>query len=619
MTRWLRTALLLLTAGLPLGAHADDGVGPGGAAQEAQQALERPQHAQRLELAWASPGATAEERAQRLLAVAQEVGVRGFEPAALVLLHERTPGDPLGRAGLAASVAPELPAAHASFATALLAEGRLVDGAGAWLRSLQTLATHFDSRLWLELAALELLERALAWAGILFLVVLAAFAAPRAAHDLGDLAMGARQHARERTEMPGFARGALLAAVLLLPLALGEGVLGSTLLLFGLAVAYGDGARRRSAACAAALVLFALHPLSGYGERALGSVGSDPVSHAADSAIHSVPAAQDVVRLRTAAVQHKSAAYALALSEKRSGRIAEAESLLAPHLKESSDPALLTLAANLRLMAGDPQASIALYERVVEIAPSALALFNLSQAYGQAIRLPQQDGALARAQALDARTVTRLMAEQADLPRGVVDLPVAAAGLRATSSTPAPTPRVRSPLAPGHLGSPRLGVALFLLVGLLGAAAPRLYRRSRSCARCGARRCPRCDRAGAGEELCEPCARLVHSPEATDAGLRTARLEELRRRQQRRGRLQLGTSLVVPGTAGLLAGRPLQGLGGAVAFALALALLRAPGWLPPDPGSVGAAADLLCASGLGTAALLYLGGLLPGLRARRRG
>jgi tetratricopeptide (TPR) repeat protein len=432
--------------------------------------------------------------------------------------------------------------------------------------------------------------------------------------------VGTRQNSRERTDMPGFARGALLAGVLLLPVALGEGPLGAALALFGLAFAYGDGRRRLAAASAVSLILVGLFPLSEHHEGALTRASSDPVPAAAYSALHSVPPVRDAVRLQHASAERPAAALALARTEMRAGRYKEAQARLSAHVNTSSDPALLNQAANLALLLGDAREAIALYERAVALEPSPLILFNLSQAYGQGIRLQEQDAALARAQALDAKAVTLLMVGQADLPNGVVDLPVETSTLLAgRAPSRLSSARAPHPFAPGRLGSPALSVVLFLLVGALGAQAPRLYRRSRACERCGVRRCPRCDHRSGGDGLCGPCARLTHSPETTDPGMRMARLEDLRRRQRRQRRLRVATSLLVPGTSGLWSGRPLLGLLGMLAFAWALALVRAPAWLPPDPGSVGGATGILFALGMGAAALVYAAGLLLGLGARREG
>jgi tetratricopeptide (TPR) repeat protein len=420
--------------------------------------------------------------------------------------------------------------------------------------------------------------------------------------------------------MPGFARGALLAGLLLLPLALGEGLLGAALALFGLAFVYGDGRRRLAAASAASLILLALYPLAEHHQRVLASASSDPVPAAAYTALHSVPPVRDAVRLQHASAERPRAALALARMEMRAGRNEEAQARMSQHVQTSSDPALLNQAANLALLLGDDQEAIALYERAVALEPSPLILFNLSQAYGQGIRLQEQEAALSRAQALDAEAVTRLMVGQADLPKGLVELPVETASLLADRA-PARVLAARAPhpLAPGRLGSPALSVALFLLVAVLATQAPRLYRRSRACERCGVRRCSRCDHRSGGDGLCGPCARLTHSPETTDPGMRMARLEDLRRRQRRQHRLRLATSFLVPGSSGLLSGRPLLGLLGTMAFACALALVRAPAWVPPDPGSVGGAAGILFGLGMGAAAFVYAGGLLLGLRARREG
>jgi tetratricopeptide (TPR) repeat protein len=571
-----------------------------------------------MELAYGAPRASLQAREERLKRLAHELGVPGFEPVATALLLDDAAGSPLERSRLAVAVAPGLPAAHAFLASALLADGAAIEAARAALRSIGSLRTHLDSRLWLDLAVFEVTGRTLSWAGMLFLVVLGASVAPRAAHDLGDLAVGARPNTPERTDMPGFARGALLAGVLLLPVALGEGALGAALALFGIAVAYGDGARRLAAVSAAALILVALYPLGERHQRVLASVVSDPVPAAAYAALHSVPPAQDAVRLEHVATERPAAALALALLEMRAGRIERARGRLAPHVDGSSDPALLNQAANLDLLLGNADGAIALYERAAQLAPSPQVLFNLSQAYGRGIRLQEQEAALARAQALDPDAVTRLVVGQAERPRSVVDLSFETATLLDDRVVPSDVAgRASHPFAPGRLGSPVLCAGLFLCVGVLAAFAPRLYRRSRACKRCGARRCPRCDTPSGGDGFCGSCARLTHSPETTDPGMRTARLADLRRRERRLRRLYRAISLAVPGSSGLLAGRPILGLVGTLAFAGAAVLLRAPVWVPPDPGTVGGAASVLFGLGTAAAALVYVASLLPGLRATR--
>ncbi len=311
------------------------------------------------------------------------------------------------------------------------------------------------------------------------------------------------------------------------------------------------------------------------------------------------------------------AALALSLTEMRRGRLGDASVLLAPHLEGARDPALLNQAANLALLRGDDERAISLYEQATRFAPVPEILFNLSQAYGQAIRLQEQDATLAKAQALDPEVVTALMVGQQDLPRGVVDLPVETDALFASLGASPLPPSESHPLAPGRLASSWTWLALFVATGGLAATLPRWFRRSATCSRCGVRRCPRCDRPGGGDGLCGSCSRLTHSPETTDPGLRSVRLEQLRRRQRRLARLHLGASLLVPGSAGVLGGRPLLGLFGVTVFAGGAVLSHAASWLPPDPGSVGAAAPLLLATGVGVAVSLYLTTLVLALRAGR--
>lgn len=615
LIRSLCILVLLATAALPAGAEELGQVSSGRDADRADHRGSDP--LEPLALAWSAGGGRAEDHGARLVGVARRLGVEGLEPAAVALLLEPGAERSPTRTALAVELAPSLPAAHAAHARALTGERRLVDALVSSGRALGALRRHFDSRLWLDVAVLTMVTITLAAGGLLFLGVLGVLAAPRAAHDLGDLAVGVRQNARERTDMPGFARAALLASLLLFPLAVGEGALGIGLALFALSVVYGDGARRLAAACAVSVLLAAVFPLETLRQQVLARVAADAVPSTAYAAAQGVPVAQDLERLRHAAAERPMAALALSLTEMRQGRLADATARLAPHLEASRDPSLLNHAANLALLRGNDERAIELYQRATRLAASPEILFNLSQAYGQTIQLGEQDATLARAQALDAEVVTALMIGQEDLPRGVVDLPVETQALLAGLQAP-PVPWLRGhPLAPGRLGSPWACLVLFLALGLLGMVLPRRFRRSTTCSRCGIRRCPRCDRPGGGDGLCGSCSRLTHSPETTDPGLRSARLEQLRRRQRRLGRLHTVASLVVPGSAGLLGGRPFLGLLGAIAFAGFATLGRAASWLPPDPGSVGGAAMLLLAIGSGAAGSVYLAGLVLGLRAQR--
>ncbi|MEN8183317.1 MAG: hypothetical protein ABFS46_12365, partial [Myxococcota bacterium] len=392
--------------------------------------LRRSTHAQRVGRVLQGD-ATLADRQRRLVALKAELGLGGLEPAALALLHARQLGSPLERARAAVALAPGLPVAHASLASASLADGDLLGALRSGLGAAKALPGHFDSALWLEVTTLETLGRACLWAGLLFLCVLAAFELPRAAHDLGDLLLRVRRGDRERTEMPTFARAALLATLLLVPVLLGQGILGLCLGLFALAMARGGRSRRIAAVAAMGMVLAAVHPIAQRAERTLARAAFDPVASPAWAALQDLPSGQDRARLAHAAEEDASAALALALAEKREGRFEAADALLASHASRSDAPELLNNAANLRLALGDTEGAVRLYEQAAAGGDRPVVLFNLSQAYGQAIRLQQQDAALARAQAIDAGAVTRLIVNQGDRPDGVYDLPVEVGRLRA--------------------------------------------------------------------------------------------------------------------------------------------------------------------------------------------
>src|SRR5690606_2949577 len=103
------------------------------------------------------------------------------------------------------------------------------------------------------------------------------------------------------------------------------------------------------------------------------------------------------------------AVQALAQWQRRAGDLAAADARYAALLaRAEEDPALLNNAAAVKLALADPEAAIDLYRRALEVRPSALVWFNLSQAHGAAIDVEQHDRALAAAQAMDPEVVRDL-------------------------------------------------------------------------------------------------------------------------------------------------------------------------------------------------------------------
>jgi tetratricopeptide (TPR) repeat protein len=564
-----------------------------------------PSHVEILERVWNAPGTPLAERVARTRAQMVQLGLPSLEPAARALLVARDPGDAVARARAAVELAPDLPAARTALAAALLAHGDLLGAGAAALGALAALPRHLDARLWMEATLLEVAVLALLAGSALYLLVAASLVVPRAAHDLGDLVLR-----RAAPSVPACARGALLATVLLLPAVLGEGPFGCVLGLFTVVFLYGEGGSRAAAAAAALLVVAALHPAEDRARHAFAAVAADPLVPALDAAQRSVPSPLDLVRLERAAGADPLAAESLALRAKRDGRLVEADAALRALAADSRDARLLANAANARLLVGELDSAIELYERALELEESPVLLFNLSQAYARAIRLSEHEAVLTRAQDLDAAAVDALLASQDARGPLVADEPVPTGVLhrrlhQRAGETGTLSP-LRAALAPGFLGGdPLRSVAALGLLAGVALALSGVFRASRACDRCGARLCPRCDRRGGAQGLCEACTRLHHRPETTDPQLRFERLAALRARGRREARLHFALALVVPGSAGLLGGRPARALAATLLVCGAGASVAACFELLPDPFAVGGAGALLLSALAAACAVLY--------------
>src|SRR5256885_17058694 len=113
--------------------------------------------------------------------------------------------------------------------------GRPFVAARALIDGLAAIGRHLEASLWFAGSGLFVLAVALVAGGLLAAALAGASALAHAAHDLGHLLPRA---------IPAFGCWAGLAAVLALPLALGEGGLGLALALLGVAAIYGGRAQR---------------------------------------------------------------------------------------------------------------------------------------------------------------------------------------------------------------------------------------------------------------------------------------------------------------------------------------------------------------------------------------
>lgn len=561
-----------------------------------------------LERAWQAPAESLERRVELTRRTALEVGAWNLDPAALALIDGVREGADVDRALAAVHLAPDLPAAHLALAHARWLEGEdPMSAVRAVVAGLGAIPRHAEASLWFAGVGLYALALGLVGGGMLLILLAALVASPFAAHDIAHMWPGG-------AEAPAFARFAGFGALLLAPLALGEGLLGFVLALLVVGMLYGTGGRR-FALTLAALGLFAgLYPVPRLAGIALDAFPGDAVLRAAHSATHGVASSVDLARLQNAAANDDLAVRALAVHARQTGNLARADALYQRLLESDPDDlATINNAANIRVELGHVDRAIELYTRALEIENSPVVLFNLSQTYGRSFQVDELNRTLADAQRADGELVANFTLLQRTKNEGfVVDMPLPVSrvwrrALERDAAGLALATEFRARLAPGALGGSRetLGLVLALVLGfgwLLGAR----FAPSGSCERCGERMCPRCDETRSAGRTCSGCTRLFYQPEKTERALRAGRIDALRERERRIGRLSTACSMLVPGVAGWLAARPVRGYIGTLTFALAAACIV--GWhgRVPDPGVAGGAGPVAFLVVAGVCALIYL-------------
>lgn len=561
-----------------------------------------------LQRAWNEPAESLVRRVEVTRRAALEVGAWNFDPAARALIQGIREGQQTDRAEGAVRLAPDLPAAHFALARARWLDGEdPMSAVRAVVAGLQAIPRHPEASLWFAGSALTMLSAALVGAGMLLIGLAALGVARAAAHDIAHLwPFG--------VSAPAFARFAALGALLLAPLALGEGVLGLFLALLAIGLLYGTAGRRFALTLAAVGVVAGLYPLPRFAGAALDAYPSDPVLSAAHSTMSGLASPVDLARLEHAAEADSLAVRALAVYARQTGNLGRADALYQRLLDaDGSDLTTLNNAANVRLDLGHVGKALELYDRALDLETSPVVLFNLSQTYGRSFQVDDLNRTLAEAQRADGPLVADFTALQRTKNEGfVVDMPVPVTTLwkrvfERPQAGAAVAAEFRAPLAPGRLGHDRDALLVVLGVILaLGWLAGSQFSGSAGCARCGQRLCPRCDGTGESAEMCESCTRLYYRPEKTDRALRAGRIESLRHREQNLRRLRGLLALVFPGAAGWLAARPVRGYIGAFAFALSAACAYWWRGVVPDPLVAGLAGPMTFLGIASVCMLFYL-------------
>jgi tetratricopeptide (TPR) repeat protein len=614
-----RSVVLLVVLGLaaPVTAVALEELEVGGplVAETGAAASAPPRRGFEVERAWFGAGAALPLRASETRRRSLELGATNLEPAARALVAaDVAEGEAaVEHARHAVRLAPDLPLARMALASAHLGNGEYRGAIAQVIASVLAIPRHLEASLWLAGSLLVVLAVVLITASVGFIVAVGTAGFSRAAHDIGDLVS---------SHTPGFARAALLCAVIGVPLALGEGMLGLLLGVLAIGVVYGGPRHRAVLAMSAMLMMIGLYPVLQVAGMALGALDADPVASASLAAVRGSESPAQVALLQEAELQgDELAARVLAVRALRLGELEQASDRFTRLFEEeAADPLVLTALGNMAFRAGDNVKAIDYYERAKAVEESAILMFDLSQAYARAFRMEEFEWAMQRAQALDYE----LVAELSDLgdPDFVADAAFPIAPIRSRMLSAADgrafVDAVVSRVAPGRLGeSPgHVGGAL-ALVFLAGLLLTSRYQHAGRCSRCGRRICARCDDSMWSADLCDGCHHLFNRPQGTDPYLRMARLKALRAREGRIEKLATAASLLVPGVSGLLARRPDLSFVSLVLFATAATLFFWHGGVVPDPLAVGHAGPLVfLVVGTG-AALLYAGVVLTGIVIRR--
>jgi tetratricopeptide (TPR) repeat protein len=537
-----------------------------------------------VDRAWRLPAQSLAERVARTQRAGLALGLRELDGPARALLLADELGDAIERAEHAVELAPSLPAAHAALAQARFARGDVRGAVSAAGAALGAVGRHLEARAWSVAAGYELLAlAALLWAAV-FLALGAAASLPSLLHGLGS----------SRLALRGPAALAALAA-LVMGLALAEGPAGAVLGLGALAVASGGWSKRILSLVTVAAALAALH--LGLERAAVGRVAlaADPVAVAAHRVEAGLPTPADVGVLLRSAAADPAAARALALHAKRAGDREAAQQYFARVLEARPDAEAFNNAANVAFALGDNARAIALYEKSVQLEPSPIALFNLSQAYGRSVRLDEQDRTLARAQQLDAASVERLASRTGTGKEVyVADASFSAASVLSRAQETGLAQRWaatrRASVAPAWLGASlpaALSVGAIVLVAAVAAGGALA-------------------RIAGPRDFYADLARTLRSG-VGDSAQRVAQLTRLRKQRAHTDRLLTLLAFTVPGAAGFRYGRPLAAWTASGAFATGVALLAGAGSAPADPLALGALPALVAkAAGVALAALYAL-------------
>ncbi|MBI3178978.1 MAG: hypothetical protein HYZ27_04915, partial [Deltaproteobacteria bacterium] len=277
--------------------------------------------------------------------------------------------------------------------------------------------------------------------------------------------------------------------------------------------------------------------------------------------------------------------HVLGLRARWSGDLALAGQLLArAEQAGGSDASLFTRLGNVRFLLKDRQGAIDYYLKATRADPEhIIAFLNMSRAYYDMTEHQKAGDAHRRATAISDAGV-----EKYKRVEGVIEEPVPAALLRPQSGFEA-NERAAEHLWQliGTRRSPRYHFAAASLTAMLAMVLLGWLRTplkpSVRCGRCGRAACLRCTPEMPNQDQCGQCYHAFVAKVTVDAQARIHKEIEVHRYQARTAQIRRVISLVFSGTAHLLRGDSLRGLGlfvlsvvGLLGLGMALDVVPAP-------------------------------------------
>lgn len=510
----------------------------------------------------------------------------------------------------AAEFAPEVPAIRLEVALRARSPRQALAGLGA-------IGSDFPSLVWaLTLAGGVLGIAVLATSGI-FLAICFARATALLGHGLGHLSAVRLQPAWSGVLM-------LFTCLALLPL-FGVG----PLLVLAVAAVGAMVYLPRSGAALVATALALSGAVLGPPLEYWGSLASAPArdagSFAAWRAERGQPLPGDLERMEWALDRRPGdpvLSIGLASTWKRAGdldRVLEVLANLDPRAATPVRARVENLRGIVWLARGQVERAVEAFEASDAAKPSAVTLYNLSQAHGRALRLEEQSALYSRATELEPELIadyTRFSGT--NVHRFLIDAPLPVTAYLAAALVPSDAgAALASSVRQTLLGVSIPGWGWILLPGL--AVLGLCLRRDALtlCSACLGLICERCTGAATESGLCARCQRARTPDRETDAAVRAWQIGQIRSRQRNVRRALAGLALLLPGAAQIAQGRSLPGLTrllpAAAAGALCILVLRTP--MPSEVGVLLVRAVL--ALGLASLAFLYASSLRDAFRRLR--